>query len=113
MDDLSFMGIWQNIKAAGENKDIEAFDRWLTCLDMYYQMDEIVKYVTILGYFVFAFKDVERCRICLNILKRELKENYSIESKDFDVKGKFDEKICSELISMGLKKELDEVLAIL
>lgn len=113
MAEVAFMDVWQNIKAAGMNKDLETFDKWVSYLDINYQMDNILKYLTLLGYYVFAFNNKVHSRICLIRLKEELKENYTIESKEFDLKSKFNDRICNALIELGLKEELDEVLAVL
>ena len=78
MAEVAFMDVWQNIKDAGINKDLETFDKWVSYLDINYQMDNILKYLTLLGYYVFAFNNKVHSRICLIRLKEELDQVLAI-----------------------------------
>ncbi len=113
MDKVKFLDVWQNIKAAGIDKDLELFEKWVLYLNQNYEMDGILKCLTLLGYYVFAFENKELSRNCLIELKNELVNNLSEESKEFDIKSKFNDKICSKLKELGLNQELNEVLEVL
>ena len=113
MEKVKFLDVWQNIKNAGINKDLELFEKWVLYLNQNYEMDGILKCLTLLSYYVYAFENKELTKDCLIELKNELINHLSEETKEFDLKSKFNDKICNSIKQLGLEQELNEVLEVL